>query len=586
MKMNKLFLRILAMLAIASCAHAQSTSGAIEQLPSRALSYVLGHDGSGLVGREPVTDFLKPGSTSPPTGNVATWGSTGSLITDGGKGLPSGAIVGTTDTQTLTNKSIDASQINSGTLPASRLSGSYPSVTQINGALFGNAGSNPYIGGNGNVPFSFWANGKEFLRGFDNGSEMQVWARHNEDALITPWYALGEFVVGATPTYNGIVGIATNDGSRGPVFPTAVTGIAYNKDPGNTAFGMYAEGHAVSAGGVSAAELDAFQDGAPAPTTFPFNNSFGTTQTLSKGIQVAAGTKTAVTLTGTTNATTTVSALSTTTGLYVGQLFEGANIPWNTTIVSINSGASTLVLSNAATSSTTASYTSKSPAAVGIQYSREGGTIGVYQFGIGFEKDSVLGSLIYADGQGDVAAGQAAYLSYAGAKVGFRLRATGTSAYNQNPNFTMMQLDSALYGNGVMVAKQNGDVYGRAWTTNGIAALRPTIATCTGVGTGGTCALETGSNDGAGTIIITAGTGASAAGGSLQLNFALAIGSNGSACFLQPASGSANWSAASSFNITAQSTTSVAFVYLNGPPAGTALTASQTYKINYFCTGH
>ena len=34
-------------------------NGAIEQLTPRALTYVVGHDGSGRVGREPVTDFVK-----------------------------------------------------------------------------------------------------------------------------------------------------------------------------------------------------------------------------------------------------------------------------------------------------------------------------------------------------------------------------------------------------------------------------------------------------------------------------------------------------------------------------------------------
>ena len=58
-------------------------------------------------------------------------------------------------------------------------------------------------------------------------------------------------------------------------------------------------------------------------------------------------------ITGTIASTsTTVSALSSTTGLVAGQTITGTGIPDNTTIVSINSGASTLVMSQAATAST------------------------------------------------------------------------------------------------------------------------------------------------------------------------------------------------------------------------------------------
>lgn len=50
-------------------------------------------------------DVVGPGSAT--SGNVATFnGTTGKIIQDGGKSLPSGSIVGTSDTQTLTNKRV------------------------------------------------------------------------------------------------------------------------------------------------------------------------------------------------------------------------------------------------------------------------------------------------------------------------------------------------------------------------------------------------------------------------------------------------------------------------------------------------
>ncbi|MBM7045456.1 hypothetical protein [Rhizobium lusitanum] len=84
LKLKSLFLGVLAAGVIATGVHAQTVNGAIEQLPIRTLSHVLGHDSGGFVGREPVTDFLKPGTIGPVQGHIATWGASGNLITDGG----------------------------------------------------------------------------------------------------------------------------------------------------------------------------------------------------------------------------------------------------------------------------------------------------------------------------------------------------------------------------------------------------------------------------------------------------------------------------------------------------------------------
>ncbi|WP_271023167.1 hypothetical protein [Rhizobium sp. RCAM05973] len=85
LKLKNILLGVLAAFSIATAAHSQTANDAIEQLPIRTLSHVLGHDGSGFVGREPVTDFIRPATTLPVIGNFAIWDAAdGSLIGDGG----------------------------------------------------------------------------------------------------------------------------------------------------------------------------------------------------------------------------------------------------------------------------------------------------------------------------------------------------------------------------------------------------------------------------------------------------------------------------------------------------------------------
>jgi len=68
----------------------------------------------------PIRNGNVAGPSTSVVGDIAIFSTTdGSGIQDSGKSLPTGAIVGTTDAQTLTNKSIDASEINSGSLSLS-----------------------------------------------------------------------------------------------------------------------------------------------------------------------------------------------------------------------------------------------------------------------------------------------------------------------------------------------------------------------------------------------------------------------------------------------------------------------------------
>ncbi len=102
-------------------------------------------------------DVTGPGSAT--NTNIVTFsGTTGKVIQDGGQALPSGTIVGTTDTQTMTNKTITSPKIGTNILDTNGLEliNLTATSTAVNEITLANAatGNNPTItpsGGDANV---------------------------------------------------------------------------------------------------------------------------------------------------------------------------------------------------------------------------------------------------------------------------------------------------------------------------------------------------------------------------------------------------------------------------------------------------
>ena len=163
-----------------------------------------------------------------------------------------------------------------------------------------------------------------------------------------------------------------------------------------------------------------------------------------------------------------------------------------------------------------------------------------------------------------------------GAGTNLQLGTTGTIS-NNNSVISVLDKNST----GRFSVRQIGDTYGRAWISNGVAAPG-SLSPCSGTGSGGTCTFTTGSNDGVGTIIITAGSTAGSSG-SIGLNFLNGTGPNSSVCVMTLVNGTGSWAAASTVLISSQSTTASGIAWTNG--GATSLTNGSTYAINYWCPG-
>jgi hypothetical protein len=211
---------------------------------------------------------------------------------------------------------------------------------------------------------------------------------------------------------------------------------------------------------------------------------------------------------------------------------------------------------------------------VGLQISSEGGSSQVFNTAIGITSQSYAEFGIFVDAQ---ASGNQTtqVLRNNGTGVNLSLQTTGALAAN---NSVITYTD----GGSVLRAKlaQIGDFSAHAWLSSGQSV--PALGTCTNLGTGGSCSLDTGSNDGAGTVTLTTGTASTGSSGNVPLTFASAVGGHESGCVVTLVTGATGWPGNSFGTISSQTTTVANLAWI----AGATLTTSTTYKFNYFCPGH
>ena len=276
-------------------------------------------------------------------------------------------------------------------------------------------------------PQVFKSNGTEFLRGFDaGGGRPRVWGNFVplSDAAAQTWLNNGQFVIASHGFNNAVIGYVANDLPTNTLaFPTGLTGIAYVNAAGNTAFAGYNEAHLTVPNGVAVAhEVAVFADKLPSTAGYPLNQSIGTTQSVTVGQQVTAGT-TNYTVTGATTSGSTTVTLSSVANLFVGDEVEGNGIPFGSFIVTL--GASSAVLNNPATATATGvSLRVFATASVGQQLGREGSSFGMFNYGYAASAGSVRDYFLFSESQGTVGPSNGAYLAYNGLGTGLIVRPT------------------------------------------------------------------------------------------------------------------------------------------------------------------
>jgi len=353
----------------------------------------------------------------------------------------------------------------------------YPHVAQFGGSLAGN-GPNPYLGRDTDGLLLTGLDGGGFLRGLDANGAMRDWGKYTNDRNAQEWFGRGKFVVGSEGSHNAIVGFVSNNLPPATLaFPTAITGVSYNKGNGNAVFSMYGEAHATVPGLAIGAEFASFQDGAPAPSDLPFNNSIGTHQTIGKSLQLTAGSSTKRKFAADiADGSGVMLNVSSTAGLFVGQLVEGNGIPWAATIVAINAENSSITISaNATLSRKQAVLHAVSPAGIATEVGREGSTSGVFQTANFVQRDAALQWSYYQDNSNQSGPRNGMYLGYSGVGIG----AIFQPSVNVNPNNAVVVINNAT---GVAQAsiRQNGHAYfGQSSSIGPVLTLQNGDGTCT-----------------------------------------------------------------------------------------------------------